>query len=368
MLKNISGEYAEILEAPNYFPCISLIMPFEPKMGLKADLAHKLKMASDKIENELMANYPDDKVKPVLKKLKTVINELNYNTHKKSIAIFVSPLIEKVYYLDIPVEERLIIDESFEIRDLIYSKKQIHKYLLAVLSGKWAKVYLGNSTHFIRVSYNEPDNIGAFKNDIPEKTANFTDENKRKEIMLDKFLRHTDNGLSLLLQAYKLPLFVMGTAKTIGHFKTITHNAKSVIEYIHGNFEEKTAAELHSKMEPYIADWKKVMQTDLLKKIDDAMGHKKLAVGIDEVWKAAAEKKAKLLVVEKNFIYPAQHSSDPAVIYKREEKSKNVFFIKDAVDDVIEKVIASGGDVEFVDEGLLQDYQKIALIEYYQQF
>jgi hypothetical protein len=170
------------------------------------------------------------------------------------------------------------------------------------------------------------------------------------------------------LQAYKLPLFIMGTAKTIGHFKTITHNAKSVIEYIHGNFEEKTAVELHNKMEPYISDWKKVIQTDMLKKLDDAMGHKKLAVGIDAVWKAAAEKKARLLVVEKNYIYPAQHSDVPGVIYKHDEKTKNAFYIKDAVDDVIEKVLASGGDVEFVDEGLLSEYQKIALIEYYQQF
>ena len=40
-------------------------------------------------------------------------------------------------------------------------------------------------------------------------------------------------------------------------------------------------------------------------------------------------------------------------------------FLKDAVDDVIEKVLASGGDVEFVDEGLLDQYGHIAVIEYY---
>ena len=44
---------------------------------------------------------------------------------------------------------------------------------------------------------------------------------------------------------------------------------------------------------------------------------------------------------------------------------KNSFYIKDAVDDIIEKVIACGGDVEFVDEGILKDFSKIALIEYF---
>lgn len=70
-------------------------------------------------------------------------------------------------------------------------------------------------------------------------------------------------------------------------------------------------------------------------------------------------------MVEKNFIYPAQHGADANVIYKRDEINNNAFYIKDAVDDVIEKVLSSGGDVEFVDEGVLKDYNKIALIEYY---
>jgi hypothetical protein len=35
------------------------------------------------------------------------------------------------------------------------------------------------------------------------------------------------------------------------------------------------------------------------------------------------------------------------------------------VDDVIEKVLENGGDVEFVDEGVLKDYHHIALILFY---
>ena len=357
--------FSEILEAPKYLPCVSLIMPFDPKMGLKKELDYKLKIASDKIERELMLNFPSEKVIPVFKKLQHALLELNYYTHKKSIAIFISPLVEKIYYLDIVVEEKIIIDESFEIRDLIYSKKQIHKYLLAVLSNKEVKIFIGNATHFIKVTSNVPDHIDAYKKDSHEKVANFTDENKRKEILLDKFMRHTDNGLSLLLQAYKLPLFIMGTAKTVGHFKSITHNTKSIIDSVSGNFEEKSEAELLEIMSPYVADWKKVMQINLLKQIDDCYGNKKLAIGIEAVWKAAFQKRGRLLIVEKNYIFPADHTDHPDIIFKREDNLKNAFYIKDAVDDVIEKVLSSGGDVEFVDEGILNNYDKIVLLEYY---
>jgi hypothetical protein len=90
-----------------------------------------------------------------------------------------------------------------------------------------------------------------------------------------------------------------------------------------------------------------------------------LAVGINEAWQASVQNRGRMLIVEKNFFYPAEHGANKEVIYKMDNSSNNNFFIKDAVDDIIEKVIESGGDVEFVDEGLLNDYQKIVLLEYY---
>ena len=323
-------------------------------------------MSVDKIEDQLRQNYPDEKAIPVLNKLKKLVAELKYDTHKKTIAIYVSPLLEKVFYLDMPFDEKIVIDDSFEIRDLIYSKKQNLNYLLTILSGKESKVFLNMKGEFIPLTLNVPDKIEAYKKDSNEKTANFSDESERKEILLDKFLHFTDNGLTAIIQEHKFPLFVMGTEKTTGHFKSITHNANHVIDYITGNYESETTVELEKIMAPYISKWKKAIQNGLLKKIDEAMSRKKLAYGIQEVWKASTEKKGKILVVEKNFMYPAEHGSNPDVIYKYDEKLNSAFYIKDAVDDIIEKVLASGGDVEFVEEGLLNEYGRIVLIEYYE--
>ena len=50
-------EFEDVLQAPKYLPCISLIMPFEPKLGLKKELDYKLKIACDKIEKEINARH-----------------------------------------------------------------------------------------------------------------------------------------------------------------------------------------------------------------------------------------------------------------------------------------------------------------------
>lgn len=361
----VTPEIREVMETVHYWPSVSIIMPFEPKMNLKTELSHSLKIAADKVEKELQQNYPDEMGTLVMQKLRSLIKSLNFNTHKKSIALYVSPVFEKVLYLDIAVEEKIIVDESFEIRDLVYSKKQLHKYLVLLLSSKESRIYLGNSTTFVRIVSNTPESVYSFINDAPERVSNFTDIPARKEIVLDKFLHQMDNALDIILHAYPLPLFVLGTKKVVGHFKQLTKHAGSVIEYIHGNYEEAAPQELKEVLEPHISDWKKVKQKDLVNQLEDAAGKMKLAAGMKEVWREAMNHKGKLLVVEKNYMYAAQHGSSETSIYKAVEPYNKFSYIKDAVDDVMEKVLEGGGDVEFVDKDILKDYHHIALIQFY---
>jgi hypothetical protein len=361
----LTTEIREVMEAVHYRPAVSVIMPFEPKMSLKTELSHSLKTAADKVEQELQANYPDEMASIVMYKLRAILKDLNFNTNKKSIAVYVSPVFEKVLYLDIPVEEKIIVDESFEIRDLVYSKKQLHKYLDLLLSGKESRMYMGNSRSFVRIISDTPESVYAYMNDAPEKVANFSDMSERKEIIMEKFLHHIDKALDIILKSYQLPLFVMGTERIMGHFKKITKHSGAVIEYVPGNYEEATIEELKEKLQPFITDWKKVKQKELLHQLEEAAGKKKLAIGMKDVWREAMNHKGRLLIVEKNYMYAAQHGGSEDVIYKASEPYSRFSYIKDAVDDVMEKVLGNGGDVEFVDEGMLKEYQQIALIQYY---
>ncbi len=365
MNQTVAAEIREVIDAVHYRPAVSIIMPFEPKMNLKTEITHSLKIAADKVELELQDQYPVEICKLVMQKLKNIYKNLNFNTHKKSVAIYVSPVFEKVLYLDIAVEEKIIVDESFEIRDLVYCKKQMHKYLVLLLSGKEGRIYLGNSESFARLVTNTSSSVYDYLNDVAERVANFSDVSERREVIMEKFLHHIDNSLHLILNAYHLPLFIAGTERILGHFKKLTKHNGAVIEYIHGNYEEATLQELKQVLELHITDWKKVMQKDLLNQIDEAAGKKKLAIGIKDVWKEAVSHKGRLLLVEKNYMYPAEHGSNEQLIHDLKEPYNQFSYIKDAVDDVIEKVLEGGGDVEFTDEGVLEKYQHIALIQYY---
>lgn len=361
----MTPEISEVMDAVHFRPAVSIIMPFEPKMSLKRELTHSLKLAAGKVEWELLENYPDEMGMLMMHKLEVIFSNLNFSTHKKSIAIYVSPVFEKVLYLDIPVEEKIIVDESFEIRDLVYSKKQLHKYLVLLLNGKESGMYLGNSNTFVKIVSDTPESEYDYINETPERVANFSDISRRKEIVRDKFLYHIDNTLGIILNAYHLPLFVLGTEKIVGHFKKLTKHATAVIEYVHGNYAESTLEQLKEILEPHIADWEKVIQKDLLNQLEEAADIKRLAVGIRDVWREAINHNGRLLVLEKNYMYAAEYGSVDDVINKAVKPYSKFSNIKDAVDDVIEKVLESGGDVEFVDKDVVKDYHHIAMVQYY---
>jgi hypothetical protein len=158
---------------------------------------------------------------------------------------------------------------------------------------------------------------------------------------------------------------VLGTERILGHFKKITRHTESLIEFVKGNYEERTPGQLKEVLVPHIEKWGKVKQSYLLRQLDEAAGKKKLAIGIKDVWAEVNNHKGRLLLVEKDYMYAAQHGVDKEVIYEMTALSNNFSNIRDAVDDVMEKVLADGGDVEFVDKGVLKQYGHIALVQYY---
>ena len=64
------------------FPSVSIFMPFDPKMGMKNKLTSSLSKANDKVVSELNNKYPGEMSLLVIQKLKTIIKNLNFNTHK----------------------------------------------------------------------------------------------------------------------------------------------------------------------------------------------------------------------------------------------------------------------------------------------
>ena len=96
MKKNIP--LANTLDDCDTVPCVSLILPFSPEMTKEERLAELLAAAADKAEKNLLKKYPEESAVPVIKKLRILIKKVECSKDEKTLAIFVSPFAEKIYY------------------------------------------------------------------------------------------------------------------------------------------------------------------------------------------------------------------------------------------------------------------------------
>ena len=84
------------------------------------------------------------------------------------------------------------------------------------------------------------------------------------------------------------------------------------------------------------------------------------ASGIDQVWRAAFDKRCQTLLVETGFEYPADLSPqyDRLLPYT----GRGAAALDDAVDELIERVLADGSEVFFYEPGVLDLHQQIAAV------
>lgn len=336
-------------------PFISILLPFEPKITGKVALTKRLEAAVGRVKDELDRHYEKERTHKLMLRLRNMVSALNFTTYKKSIALYLSDTVEKVFYLDIEVNERISVNGPITMRDLIRSKKEALNYLLMSLSAERVIIFHGTEAGLRRILFITPDSMIPSRHDLPERVANFSDPAAVREVMLDKFMRYADRALHTLMPAYPYPVIIMAAERTGGHFSKLTANQAHIAAFIHGNFEDASEKHLQEVVAPYLAQWQQLKQQHLVSRLDEAMSAGRLTTGVREVCREAVMQKGRLLVVEENFAYQLSKVGE----------EQPPAYLSDKVDEAIANVLESGGDVAFVEDGTLPAYKRIALVKYY---
>jgi hypothetical protein len=280
-----------------------------------------------------------------------------------------------VFHLPFEVKERVIIDKTFEVRDLLLASKTNFSYVVITISEKNVRVFSGFNHRISEMKIQEmPYNIDDVGGEGHSRIASFTSFSSARNISdaksylenkLEKYLREIDRVISGEPNLKKIPLVICGTDRITGHFKDITKNTKQILGYVHGNFDNASSVAISDKVNPLIKNKIETTQSEVLDKLESEMNKKKVVSGVRDVWNAAFNKRGRLLLVEKDFSVKAKTGKQPDKLITSGVQENDYHFISDAVDDIIEMVLKYGGDVAFVDNGKLDAHDRIAMIKYY---
>ena len=330
-------------------PSVALVLPYNPKMTPRTELDGRLKEALAAAEKKLLKAHPAEIGMPIVRKLQQLMRGLNSSTHRVGVALFVSEEVSKVIYLDYEVEERVLVDEPFLVRDLADCRAGLREFLVLLLSSKESKMYWSNGDGMKLIKSNGSQNIYAYLNEVPERTGNFSDPEERREVMLNKFLHHMDLGLGAVLKVYPLPVFVVAPDRVAGHFARVTHFSSQIAGMVHKDAIGIGEDELKALLEPQLADWEAMRSRLLLQQMEKAAQTGRLVCGVHEVRKAAGCRNSRVVIVG-----------------RREPGSEDANFYADGeIDGLVEKVLGNGGTVEKLDKELLLPYGPVAVIKYY---
>jgi hypothetical protein len=366
MIKYPSSDvYKDIMGRVPVLPAVSILLPFHPVSSSRADLEHRVKVTLENVRHQLLRNYTAETTLAVMERLVKLEAQLDYGSPHKSIGLFASPHQGRVWYFENPVEERISIGDNFVVRDLVADGKELRHYLIMLLSDKECRFYLAGEDRLEPLRTGAPTDVFAYVNEKPERVANFSDPGDRKAIVMDKFLHYMDNELTQVLVNHPLPVFVLGPEKVIGHYKAHSRHLPQIAAYLHGNYVDAPESRLRELVQPCLEAMRQDNQQSVLALLQRAADDKKLSTGIVPAWADAAHKNGRLLVVEKGYRFPAHHGDTADRIVAAVASQDDPFLIPDAVDSLIGQVISNGGEVEFVDDGALGEFDRIALVRYY---
>ncbi|MEP7321127.1 MAG: hypothetical protein ABI761_04375 [Saprospiraceae bacterium] len=350
-------ELRELEEHNNYLPSISIILPL--RMHSEPEFRKYVKIKVDTLERKLYESYPDEMVRLMVLKLNGLLNDLQLDKSKEGLIIYLSPWFYKVYYLDFKPEEQIVIDSSFEIRDLIYNHDLVNTAVLVLLSANEISYMVYEKYKLAKIHVDVPLHIeDNFKHD----DSIFYEKSDQKEKAIKAIVKNSDRGLSMLLKAHAYPVVVAGSDKLLSEFRKVTRNENAIAEYVSGNYLESSTEELiHLIMQSLkkLNEHKQTLIIDKLSRLDIQGG---LAIGVQEIWKQVVQKNVDTLVVEKNFRKLAGLGVGREEIFT--DDLENIPYpMQDVVDDIIEKVMLCGGKVQFVEDGTLREWMHIVLIK-----
>ena len=119
-------------------------------------------------------------------------------------------------------------------------------------------------------------------------------------------------------------------------------SAQPIIGTVAGNHQRSTSHRLAGLARPVVDAHVDDRRRAVCRQLEAAVGSRRAASGIHEVWRAAEDRSIQLLLVDPTLVYPARPAPDGRSLTPTIDRT-GPDVLDDAVDEIIEAVAQHGG-------------------------
>ncbi len=354
-----------VLQQIRGYPLVTLTLPTHRTAPENQQDPIRVKNLVNQAADRLLSEFKKREVEPILDHLEKAANQIDYRNTLDGLAIYIHPDFFRLFYLPFPLKERVVVEDTFFTRDLIFALNRSQRYWVLALSEKPTRLFEGVRDSLAEIQaegfpmvHQGPGGEEPLPGGFGVRKSHIRDEYHRK------FFRQVDQTLKPLLADDPLPLVVVGVDRYLAFYNEVTAHKELILTTLSGNHDKTSPPELAKLVWPLVELNLNEQRKQSLLVLEKAIGERKVISTVGEIWRYAQEGRGNLLLVEQNFHYPAFLNEVSQTLSPADDPSAPGV-IDDAVDEIIEAVLAHQGKVVFLEDALLAEHGGIALVVRY---
>ncbi|OSI23593.1 hypothetical protein [Neisseria dumasiana] len=341
------------IQSKQSYPSVTITLPTYRTSPDNDKDPIRLKNLVSEAVNRLETEFGKRETADIAEAIHRLADSVDHEHNLDGLVIFASTEYSELFKLPFRLPERVSIENNFLTRDLVYAMNRSPLYLLTVLSENGSRLFVGRKDHLNEV------NAYGFPFSLENATAGANPSQDishvRDQIVTDQ-MREIGEALAEAQKQIPAPIVVVGVDRNIGHFRDGARNSEDVMLYIHSGHSDENEHQLAKNIWPQVKEALDEERQKVFGELENAKGNNLFVGGLNEIWQAATDGRADVLVVEEDLHLPAAVSEDGrtlTVLQEGFEPNENTY--DDIVDEMIEKVLANGGRVKFVDNDSLKE-------------
>ena len=349
------------LQDVHTYPCLTITLPTHRTSPDNRQDPIRVKNLVTEGTNRLLGEFSKREVGPLLDRLNELVTAIDYEYTLDGLMLAVNRDMAREYVLPFTLDERVVVDETFFTRDLVHALNRARRYWVLALSEQQTRLFAATREHLEEIRtggfpmrHSGPGGATVLPGGVGVNTSAYRDERHRQ------FFRDVDNAFRTFMAEDPMPLAVAGVDRYLAFFREVSA-ADEIIATLSGNFDHLTPHDLGRRIWPYASDGFTARRREVLQHLDTAVGLRRVASTLAEVWHLAGLGRGKVLVVEQGYHQPARVNQWGHLdLNVADPTAPDV--MDDAVDEVITAVLDKGGQAVFVEDGELAVHERIALI------
>lgn len=321
-----------------------------------------LKNMIKEAEKRLLADFSDREVRGLINKLTSLAESINHRHNLESLILFVNHDMAEYVRLPIPVEDRIVIDNTFATRDLIRGLSHRANYYVLVLSRDEARLIQASDDKVVQ-EFGDPF---PYKNELAQTPykAEPSDAGRLRNLTAE-FFNQVDKVVNQVRKDNPFQVLIASDEQNYHEYMKIADQPKTIFDFfLSGNRQREKDFTIVSDGWKIVSEYYTNKNNERKEELQNAVSANKFLSDTNEIYQAIKEGKIQTLFVEQGLFQPAIIENDQ-IVYVSEDQRKNKNVIDDIYDELIELNMDFGGDVVFLPKEELIKFNGFAGITRY---